>query len=86
MSGEGAVVLADYSAEWPKRFEEERFASAAHVAFRDMLREDPRLAAEHEALERTLVARFARDRGAHTDGKSSFIRCALRSKCPASAS
>lgn len=57
-----------------------------HVAFRDMLRGDARLAARYEALKRELAARFAHDRAAYTDAKSPFIRSTLASRCPASAS
>jgi GrpB-like predicted nucleotidyltransferase (UPF0157 family) len=56
-----------------------------HLAFRDMLRADARLAAEYEALKRRLAERFPRDRAAYTDAKAPFIRSVL-SKCPASAS
>lgn len=48
------------------------------LAFRDRLRESPELAAEYLALKRELASRFAGDREAYTEGKSAFIKCALR--------
>ncbi len=51
-----------------------------HLAFRDILRGDARVAAEYESLKRGLAARFARDRGAYTEAKSSFIRNVLCSR------
>jgi GrpB-like predicted nucleotidyltransferase (UPF0157 family) len=50
---------------------------ADELAFRDRLREDPRIAAEYLTLKRELAHRFAHDREAYTEGKSDFIRRVL---------
>lgn len=47
------------------------------LAFRDILRAEPRLASEYAALKRALAARFENDREAYTDAKASFVRRAL---------
>jgi GrpB-like predicted nucleotidyltransferase (UPF0157 family) len=44
------------------------------LAFRDRLREDPKIAEKYIALKRRLAGRFANDREAYTDAKSSFVR------------
>jgi GrpB-like predicted nucleotidyltransferase (UPF0157 family) len=49
----------------------------AHLAFRDRLRAEPRLAREYAALKRELAARFEHDREAYTSGKDDFVRRAL---------
>jgi len=46
----------------------------AELVFRDRLRTDPATAKEYEVLKRDLARRFAEDREAYTDAKSSFIR------------
>jgi GrpB-like predicted nucleotidyltransferase (UPF0157 family) len=53
-----------------RRFREE-------LAFRDLLREQPRLAARYAALKHSLAAGFGQDREAYTEAKSAFIRAAL---------
>ena len=45
-----------------------------HLAFRDSLRADARLADRYWRLKQQLAARFPDDRGAYTDAKSEFIR------------
>lgn len=50
----------------------------AHLAFRDLLREDPDVARAYEDLKRTLAAAHPDDRGAYTDGKAAFVAAALR--------
>lgn len=48
------------------------------IAFRDLLRGDPALAARYAALKLDLARRFRRDREAYTDAKGPFIEEALR--------
>lgn len=48
------------------------------LAFRDLLRADPALADEYEALKRDLAERLACDRDAYTEAKGDFIGRALR--------
>ena len=48
-----------------------------HLAFRDALRADPRLAQEYWKLKQRLSARFPNDRAAYTDAKAAFIRAAV---------
>jgi len=50
---------------------------ADELAFRDRLRVDQRAAEEYLALKRDLARRFAHDREAYTDAKSSFVRRVL---------
>jgi len=45
----------------------------ARVGFRDRLRADPALRHRYEALKEDLALRYADDRDAYTDGKSTFI-------------
>jgi GrpB-like predicted nucleotidyltransferase (UPF0157 family) len=47
------------------------------LAFRDLLRADPRLASDYAALKRRLAERYRDDREAYTKAKGSFIRGAL---------
>lgn len=47
------------------------------LAFRDLLRADPKLAGAYAALKRELAQRFRDDREAYTDAKTGFIREAL---------
>jgi GrpB-like predicted nucleotidyltransferase (UPF0157 family) len=47
------------------------------LAFRDRLRDDPRLAAEYAALKLSLAARYELDREAYTDAKEPFVRRVL---------
>ena len=47
------------------------------LAFRDLLRADPRVADAYAALKRELALRFRDDREAYTDAKAGFIREAL---------
>ncbi len=44
------------------------------LRFRDRLRTDPALAAEYEALKRTLAERHRKDREAYTDAKAAFVK------------
>lgn len=48
-----------------------------HLAFRDLLRSDPHLAAVYAALKVKLARRFRHDRLAYTEGKTGFILDAL---------
>lgn len=50
------------------------------LAFRDRLRAEPALAAEYDALKRTLAARHREDREAYTDAKGPFIERVLASR------
>jgi GrpB-like predicted nucleotidyltransferase (UPF0157 family) len=47
------------------------------LAFRDLLRADPQLAADYAALKRSLAERHRDDREAYTDAKGAFIRAKL---------
>lgn len=47
------------------------------LAFRDLLRAEPKVAGAYAALKRELAQRFRDDREAYTDAKSGFIREAL---------
>lgn len=49
-----------------------------HIAFRDMLRAEPRLAAAYQALKLALSERHPLDRGAYTAGKAAFVLDTLR--------
>ncbi|HUP29122.1 MAG TPA: GrpB family protein [Usitatibacter sp.] len=49
----------------------------SHLAFRDALRRDAKLAADYWKLKQRLAARYPNDREAYTDGKSAFIREAM---------
>lgn len=48
-----------------------------HVAFRDILRDQPDVARRYAALKRDLAARFRHDRKAYTEAKGQFIEAAL---------
>ncbi len=48
------------------------------LAFRDLLRARPELAAEYAELKRALADEHTNDREAYTQAKASFIQCALR--------
>ena len=50
-----------------------------HLAFRDRLRSDPRLAAAYHGVKADLAQRFRHDREAYTSGKSAFISKVLGS-------
>jgi len=50
---------------------------ADELAFRDLLRADPKVAGAYAALKRELAQRFRDDREAYTDAKTGFIREAL---------
>lgn len=52
-----------------------------HLAFRDALRGDPKLAADYWKLKQRLAARFPNDREAYTEGKSAFIREVVARVC-----
>ncbi len=49
-----------------------------HLVFRELLRDDPAIARDYEALKRDLAMDFAEDRRAYTEGKAAFIRAAIR--------
>ncbi len=49
----------------------------AVLEFRDLLRSDPEVAREYEAMKRQLAATFERDREAYTEAKQPFIESAL---------
>lgn len=51
-----------------------------HLAFRDILREDPGIAERYWRLKCLLAVRFRNDREAYTEGKGEFIRSALQRK------
>lgn len=48
------------------------------LRFRDLLRAEPQLAAEYEALKRRLAKSCGDDREAYTSGKGEFVWAALR--------
>jgi GrpB-like predicted nucleotidyltransferase (UPF0157 family) len=48
-----------------------------HVALRDALRADPKLASDYEELKRALATRFGYDREGYTEAKSAFIDSVL---------
>lgn len=48
------------------------------LAFRDRLRDDPRLAAEYAALKLSLATAHPTDREAYTEGKTHFVRRVLQ--------
>jgi GrpB-like predicted nucleotidyltransferase (UPF0157 family) len=48
-----------------------------HLAFRDLLRGDARLARDYEELKRDLAVRFTTDRLAYCEAKGPFIERAL---------
>jgi len=50
------------------------------IAFRDVLRADPGVAAEYDALKRDLARRFEHDREAYTDAKWPFIERVLTTR------
>ena len=52
-----------------------------HIAFRDALRSDPKLAHDYEKLKRQLAMRFGYDRQAYTDGKDPFVHPVLERIC-----
>jgi GrpB-like predicted nucleotidyltransferase (UPF0157 family) len=47
------------------------------LAFRDLLRADPQIAAEYASLKRDLAERHFDDRDAYTEAKGAFIRAVL---------
>lgn len=49
----------------------------AVLEFRDLLRSDPDVRRDYEALKRRLADEFERDREAYTEAKQPFIRSAL---------
>jgi GrpB-like predicted nucleotidyltransferase (UPF0157 family) len=49
-----------------------------HLLFRDLLRSNPTLARDYEAVKRDLAIAYANDRRGYTDAKGPFIRAALR--------
>jgi len=54
-----------------------------HLAFRDLLRREPKTARDYAALKRDLAERFRSDRLGYTDAKAPFIRAVLeRARTP----
>jgi len=51
---------------------------AEHLRFRDLLRSDPTVARDYDAVKRDLAIAYANDRRAYSDGKGPFIRATLR--------
>ena len=51
-----------------------------HLAFRDILRDDPGLAVRYWRLKSALAARHRNDRAAYTEGKAEFIKNALATR------
>ncbi|HYC38619.1 MAG TPA: GrpB family protein [Usitatibacter sp.] len=51
-----------------------------HLAFRDALRADPRLAQRYWRVKQHLAARFPDDRAAYTEAKGDFIRAVLEQR------
>ena len=49
-----------------------------HLRFRDLLREDPALAAEYAALKQALAREHSADRAAYTEAKGPFVARVLR--------
>jgi GrpB-like predicted nucleotidyltransferase (UPF0157 family) len=45
-----------------------------HIAFRDALRKDTKLAKEYESLKQQSAARFLDDRESYTESKTDFIK------------
>ncbi len=53
-----------------------------HILFRNLLREDPEIAASYEKLKISLALRFGEDRESYTGAKSAFIESVLREAAP----
>jgi GrpB-like predicted nucleotidyltransferase (UPF0157 family) len=53
---------------------EHHFPQWEALLFRDYLIQHPQVAREYEALKKSLVDTYSRDREAYTQGKSEFIR------------
>jgi GrpB-like predicted nucleotidyltransferase (UPF0157 family) len=51
-----------------------------HLAFRDALRADARIAGAYADLKRSLAVRHGHDRVAYTEGKSAFIERVLAAR------
>ena len=49
-----------------------------HLLFRDLLRSDPAVARDYDAVKREAAIAYANDRRAYTDAKGPFIRAAIR--------
>ena len=49
-----------------------------NLLFRDLLRTDPTVARDYEAVKRDLAIAYANDRRGYTDAKGPFIRAAIR--------
>ena len=49
-----------------------------HLLFRELLRSNPAMARDYEAVKRDLAIAYANDRRAYTDGKGPFIKAAIR--------
>lgn len=54
----------------------------AHLAFRDALRADQRLAEQYSALKHSLAQQYPHDRVAYTDAKEAFIISVIASELP----
>ena len=50
----------------------------AHLAFRDLLRADGKVADAYGTLKQQLALKHPRDRGAYIDGKTAFVQAALQ--------
>ncbi len=48
-----------------------------HIRFRDLLRADPEVARQYDALKRELAVKYRTDRLAYTEAKTPFIESAL---------
>ena len=57
-------------------------ASEGRILFRDRLRAEPELVRRYEALKQDLLRRFADDRAAYTQGKTSFIQDVIHNRIP----
>jgi GrpB-like predicted nucleotidyltransferase (UPF0157 family) len=49
-----------------------------HIAFRDILRQNPSLAQDYARLKTDLATRYKNDREKYTDAKADFIKSALK--------
>lgn len=54
------------------------------IAFRDRLRDDPKIASRYAALKHGLAKRYPDDREAYTEAKGAFIQAVLRGEGSAS--
>jgi GrpB-like predicted nucleotidyltransferase (UPF0157 family) len=59
-------------------FEESHVEVTRHLAFRDFLRAEPKVATEYDELKRALAERFANERQRYQEEKGPFIEDVLR--------